>query len=156
MKKLFSMLALTLALTACGSDDDDTPSVDIDSATVLKVTQIEFDNASHTFTFSLNDGAGLPVTGAENAKYKMMYLGHTPATVTAFSVPWHHAVLCSAGFEVEGSCMGELKEKSLGNYSFTPDTVPTETWQNKRLAITIAGALRQNKAEVIIIDSNAS
>ncbi|MCL1137683.1 hypothetical protein [Shewanella pneumatophori] len=159
MKKLFPVLALTLALTACDSDDDDspsTPSIDIDAATALTVTQVEFDKTNDSFTFNLNDSAGLPITGAETAKYKIMYLGYTPPKVTAFSVPWHYALLCSAGFEVEANCVGELKETSLGKYSFIPDTLPTETWQNTRLAITIVGALSQNKAEIITINNTDS
>ncbi len=162
MKKILAAPALAitllLGLSACGDSDDDTIAIattHIDAATAFSLDLGGFNHTDHSFDFALTTADGTPVIGASQADYKVIYIGKNQANVSAFSLPWHKAVLCSNAAHAKASCTGKLIETEPGKYQFTPDSKPTSSWQQTRLAVTVVGALAQNKPQVTDIDQPA-
>lgn len=154
MKKLLSVLFMSMALMACSdSDKDDNggiETVDIDQATSIKMVNFKFDTSTFSGTFVLENDQGVLISGAAN--YKVMVLGEAEKPkVTAFKIPWHHAELYQCGVVDGQECRGELKETSKGHYTFNPLSEPGfgEGVNRIRVSVSIVGLLAETAPKLI-------
>ncbi|MBY5922939.1 Spi family protease inhibitor [Ferrimonas balearica] len=148
--RILSAAALALTLAACGSDDDSPApptSVPIDEAQALVLTLHSLGDDA-TVVFTLEDGAGLAVTGAED--YAVTYLGYPGTYDTAFSMPWHTGERFGCG-QLVPDCLGKLVEDEPGHYSFTPDRAPAlgDRSETVKLLIQVFGAQASTPPEVL-------
>ncbi|MBY5993566.1 hypothetical protein [Ferrimonas balearica] len=150
MSKRLLSAALALALVGCSSDDKGpTPpsSVPVDEATELALTLTEL-APDGSLSFTLDNGAGLAVTGASD--YSVTFLGYAGAYDTAFSMPWHTSDRFGCGQEVP-DCVGTLEELEPGVYHFSPDREPQlgDRVTSVKLSIRVHGALASTPPNVM-------
>ncbi|ADN74866.1 conserved hypothetical protein [Ferrimonas balearica DSM 9799] len=148
--RILTAAALTLALAACGSDDDSPAppaSVPIDEAQSLVLT-LHSVGEDASVVFTLDNGAGLAVTGAKD--YAITYLGYPGAYDSAFDMPWHTSDRFGCG-QLVPECLGELTETEPGRYQFMPDTAPQlgDRVDQYKLLVQVFGALATNAPEVV-------
>ncbi|MBY6188189.1 hypothetical protein KUV89_16340 [Marinobacter hydrocarbonoclasticus] len=149
--RLMTAAALTLLLGACSSDDDSPAppaSVPIDEAQALELTLHSLAGDA-SVVFTLEDGAGLAVTGASD--YAVTYLGYPGEYETAFSMPWHTGERMGCG-QLVPECLGELTESEPGHYTFTPDQAPDlgDRSETVKLLIQVFGAQASTPPEVLV------
>ncbi len=147
-------LPATLLLVACGGSDGDKPvpapvTVDIDEATAIELTLLDFDPQSSSVEFRLQDDSALPITGA-GSDYSVNYLAYPDSFDTAFRFPWHGSDRFGCG-EAVPQCLGDLEELSAGHYRFTPDRAPDlgAKTDKVKLFIEVNGALAGNNPSML-------
>ncbi|MFT5788390.1 MAG: hypothetical protein ACI8SJ_000493 [Shewanella sp.] len=166
-KLLGALLAGSLALTACSSDDDtvkpdpvepppvDT-AIDIADALAINLTVSDYDTNTGALSFKLTDAAGLAITNVKD--YDITYMGF-PDPEEKSNNPkawkrWHVTQKCASA--VENNCQSELTELATkGSYSFAVTdldlSLEDATRQVKlyKVAIQINGAQASNDVELI-------
>lgn len=144
LKLLSALLASSLLLIGCGSDDDtsapdpvDPPVVEppvtdpvdppasevvkIDDADMIVLTVDEFDAATGALTFTLDNGDEKAITDAST--YDIIYLGYPDPNASSSNAKawkrWHVSQTFSCDPTTEDECSGVLTEtETEGQYTF--------------------------------------
>lgn len=166
-KRLSSLIASVLLVSACGSDSNDnggevTPppvvtSIHIDKATIIQLELTSFEGVSGALSFTLSDDAQQAITQAKD--YKIIYFGF-PEDSSGINNPkswqrWHLTNSYSCNTQ-ENECEGLLSESEVkGSYTFE---APELDWsqgdsaklvQKYKVAIEINGALSSNEIDLL-------
>ncbi|WP_025820749.1 hypothetical protein [Shewanella marina] len=126
LRQLTLMLATSLLITACGSDDDNSPSIPsiaVDQVTSIDLKMTQFDKLTGELNFSLADDKNMAISGA--TAYHIFYIGKadpeaTPTYARSWK-RWHGTLQYHCQIDDAKACSGQLLETSPGQYSFTPE-----------------------------------
>lgn len=170
-KLVTSLLAGLLLCTGCGSDNDSdkeeppviTPppvadSIDASEALAINLSLAEFDGASGTLSFTLEDDGALAVTNATD--YSITYFGFPDENASSSNAKawkrWHvtHKYTCdSAAAECEGILVESDTDK--GSYSFNATDLDWDlntaagSVKQYKVAIEIKGTLASSEIELL-------
>ncbi|WP_418358018.1 hypothetical protein ACNH6B_01635 [Shewanella basaltis] len=170
IKYLSAILASSLLIFGCNSDNDDEDivvveppvvvvppvvvdeAVDVNDATAITMQLNSFNAASGALTFTLTDAQGNAITNAND--YDIVYFGYPdPASPSIKPKAWKHWHVTQR-FQCDqtdsDNCVGLLQEtQTLGQYTFDATGLDLESK-------AAAGAVEVFKVAVQIHGSNAS
>ncbi|MDD8060129.1 MULTISPECIES: hypothetical protein [Shewanella] len=173
IKYLSAILASSLLIFGCGSDNDDediivddTPvvvvppvvvdpvseAVDVNEATDISMQLDSFDAATGALTFTLSNADGKAITNASD--YDIVYFGYpdpaSPSTKPKAWKRWHVTQSFQCDQTDSANCVGVLEETDIeGQYTFNATDLDLESK-------AAAGAVEVFKVAVQIHGSNAS
>ncbi|WP_299804105.1 hypothetical protein [uncultured Shewanella sp.] len=174
VKLLSALLASSVLLIGCGSDNDNDvteppvvvpppveDAIDIDEATSIVMNLDSVDAATGALTFSLKDGDNKAISKATD--YDIFYFGFpdpdSPSTKAKAWKRWHvtQSYKCDTASNIE--CAGILTETATkGQYTFDATDLDLDSKaaagavELYKVAIQVHGAQASNEMELIAAD----
>lgn len=169
VKLLSALLASSILLVGCGSDNDDVTEppvvvppvedvIEIDEANTIVMNLTSFDAVTGALTFSLENGDKKAITQATD--YDIYYFGYpdpdSPSSNAKAWKRWHvtQGFKCDTDLDVE--CVGVLSETATkGQYTFEATDLDLDSQAAAgavtiyKVAVQIHGALASNAIELI-------
>lgn len=176
-KLLSALVAGSIALAGCGSDDPIKPedpvvvvppvvveppaevtTIDANDALAINLAVTSYDVTTGAIQFDLTDADGLPITNAKD--YDIAFMGFPDPTEKSSNPKawkrWHVAQMYRCDTSSDIACDGVLTESATkGSYSFSATDLdlstddPAEAVKTYKVGIAIKGANATNVVELL-------